>query len=89
MDTRFDSYKPDPGWKGLANAIIKRAADDYMKSLRVLKSNPYSYDAKRSVVECERFFKSGYFRILSDISPTMLLERMKAHVDSEDCDDCD
>lgn len=83
MDNRYDAYRPDPGWQGLANAIIKRAADDYMNSLRALKRNPYSTDAKRKLKESERFFKSAYYKILSDIDPEMLLSRMRAQVDSE------
>lgn len=67
-------------WQELAAAIVKKAADDYIKVLRRMwrkSSKPSDVKKKRDLIvekiELEEFFHSGWFEALSDINPDMLI----------------
>ena len=63
-------------YESLANAIILRAVEDYRKALRVLSGHPYHRDAlqkKRSIL---RFFRSDWFRVLTNLDPELLIKRL-------------
>lgn len=63
----------DP-WESLANAIIEQATRDYLLALKMQNK---SITATRVVKECEIFFKSQYFTILSAIDPDYLIDRLR------------
>lgn len=60
------------GHEGLAAAIILQAVKDYRKALK-----NGEYEQKR---ECERFFHSQWFGILSDIDCKSLIDRLRKEV---------
>ena len=70
-------------YENLANAIIIQAAKDYRKALKSLKSNPKNWKAKAMADECESFFLSGYFQLLSQVDGEMLMNKLKAESQSE------
>lgn len=58
------------GYKELANAIILQAAKDYRKALK--------YDERGHKREIEKFFRSGWFSILTNVSGEMLIQKLRA-----------
>ena len=66
----------DP-YEKLANAIILSAVKDYRAARRKLKKRPKNEDAKLVVEDCERFFRSDWFKVLTDIDGEALIERLK------------
>ena len=76
-------------YKNLANGIIEQACKDYMWSIRyiekhdhpglTLKSAVRTNIAKAKVLkrDCENFFRSGYFMLLSGIDGEKIIEHLK------------
>lgn len=64
----------------LANAIILRAVDDYRDAMKRLAGFPHDRDSKRTKVEVERFFRSGWFSTLTSLDPEMLIEKLTSEV---------
>lgn len=60
------------GYKELANAIILQAVKDYRKALK--------HDERGCKREIERFFRSEYFTVLTNISGEMLIRKLRAEV---------
>jgi hypothetical protein len=59
----------------LTNAIVKQAADDYRKALR---GKGYSgKSASEVIVEVEKFFRSKYFNLLTNVKGEYLIEKLK------------
>ena len=67
----------DP-YENLANAIIVQAANDYRKALRDLKRNTDYAPALRDKSEVERFFRSGWYQMLTPVSGELLLKKLQA-----------
>lgn len=61
----------------LAAAIVKNAAEDYIKLLRNLWSRKLDIRQKRKLIvekaELEEFFHSGWYEMLTDIDPDRLI----------------
>ncbi len=68
-------------YENLANAIIIQAATDYRKALVDLKRNNNYKPAIDNKAECECFFHSAWFGILSQINPEMLISKIAKEVD--------
>ena len=60
------------GYKELANAIILQASKDYRKALK--------YDERGRKPEIDKFFRSEWFAILTNISGEMLIQKLRAEV---------
>ncbi len=77
----------DEGAVNLANGIIIKAADDYRLALREIdkaKSDNAKVQANRIKVECELFFKSSWFKVLTQADgPAILSALQKEHEDRE------
>ena len=69
----------DP-YEALANAIIVQACEDYRAALRKLKKNPKNQDAMAQTMECERFFRSGWYQLLTAVDGEYLIERLRAEI---------
>lgn len=59
----------DEGYYDVANAIVERAAKDYVTALRRGDHN--------KVVDLENFFKSNWCGLLTDINTKVLMENLK------------
>lgn len=72
---RPDSIDPgaDP-WEELANAIILQAVKDYRLALRAPE---WSVKAQTTVKECESFFRSDWFKILTTVDGEYLIRRLR------------
>lgn len=61
-------------YENLAIAIVKQALFDYKKALKRLEKNPNNIIQKSIKNECEIFFKSDYFTILTGVDIDYLLK---------------
>ena len=68
--------KPDP-WQDLANAVIVQAAKDYRTSLRRLRRKPKSRTALDEIADLEEFFRSDWYRILTNVDGELLMRLIK------------
>ena len=66
----------DTGVKNLTCAIVRQAVQDWRNAMRRLKKNPRNQDAHGIVVDCERFFLSGYFNTLTGMDGEQFLYRL-------------
>lgn len=64
------------GYKKLANAIVIRASKDYIHAVKKLKKYPNNERALQTKEECEKFFTSEYFVILTGLDGEVLLEKL-------------
>lgn len=70
----MDSYEK------LANAIVLQAAKDYRTALKRVARRPKDRDGLATKNECERFFRSSWFGILTGIDPEMLMRKLQMEV---------
>lgn len=64
-------------YENLANGIVLRAVEDYRDALRDLKVNPSYPLALRTVSDVERFFRSGWFSVLTSLDGVVLMEKLR------------
>ena len=64
----------------LANAIIVLAVKDYRIALRKCSAHPLdrAYQSERK--ELERFFRSGWFGVLTDLDGELLMQKIQEEV---------
>lgn len=70
-------------FENLANAIIMKAVIDYKAALiklRRCKTFKGRANARAVISECEAFFKSQWFGILTDLDPQMLIRKIKEEI---------
>ena len=68
-------------WDDLAQAIIVQAAEDYRKTLKWLKKYPKNRRLLQSKRECESFFRSDWFTVLTNADPERILDRIRKEMD--------
>ena len=70
----------DP-YKKLAYAIVLQTVNDYRKALR----GEYVAERKPEAVikDCERFFRSEWFTMLTNVDGKMLIENLRKEVQSD------
>ena len=66
------------GYNLLANGIILKAVDDYRSARKTLARDPDNVLAQRQVSQCEKFFLSGWFQVLSNVDGSFVLKKLKA-----------
>ena len=65
-------------WQKLANAIVEQAVKDYRMEQARVKANPQNSDhAKAELRKLERFFRSDWFEVLTDVDGRLILSRLK------------
>lgn len=67
-------------YEEFANAIVIRAAKDYMKALKKLKKYPRDIDARRAKKECEKFFRSSWYCDLTSVDGDLLMRKLQMEV---------
>ena len=65
------------GTQALANAIIIQATKDYRHAIQALKRNPRNQAAMAEAMEIEMFFHSSWYKVLTDLDPNYLLNRLR------------
>ena len=64
----------------LANAIVLQAVKDYRMALKRVARHPKDRDGLATRNECERFFRSGWYGMLTGIDPEMLMRKLQMEV---------
>ena len=64
-------------WENLANAIILQAVKDYREARKKHKKRPKNEDAKLMIADCEAFFRSDWFKALTELDDEMLLQKLQ------------
>lgn len=67
-------------YQNLANGIVEQAASDYRRALKGLKNKPDDPDAYlwiKTVVECEKFFKGEWIKVLTNIDGESIMNKIK------------
>lgn len=77
---RYIEACPQNPYEVLANEIIIRAATDYKSALKRLKKHPHCSRSLDRVAECERFFRSRWYRMLTEVDGEMLIRRLREAV---------
>lgn len=65
-------------YEELANAIVLQAVKDYRAALRGEFVNHRS--SKSVIKECERFFRSEWFRILTKVDGEMIMNKLREEI---------
>lgn len=66
----------DP-YEKLANSVILQAVKDYRGARKKLKHHPKNKDAKLMIEDCESFFRSDWFAVLTSLDGESLLKKLK------------
>ena len=66
----------DP-YEKLANGIVIQSAKDYRTALRKLKRNPRNQLAKAEADSIERFFRSDWYKCLTEVDGEMVLRKLR------------
>ena len=67
-------------YKELANAIIVQAVKDYRDAVERLRYTPDDKSELHDKRSIEKFFRSNWFSILSDLNGELLLKKLKEEV---------
>ena len=68
-------------YENLANAIILQAVKDYRKALKVLRYNPRKSTALIVKNQCEVFFRSAWYGMLTSVDGEMLICKLHKEVE--------
>ena len=60
----------------LANAVIKKAVEDYRTAVKSIKKGRGATDAEHTKAECMQFFRSEWFKVLTKIDPEYLIAEL-------------
>jgi hypothetical protein len=60
----------------LIQEIVKQSARDWRDAMRCLRKNPYNFKANMTAVECELFFMSDYFYLLTGVDGEQYMQRI-------------
>jgi len=63
-------------YENLANAIILRAVADYRHALRRCIKNPEQDAFRYEKTALERFFRSNWFGVLTNLDPEILIQKL-------------
>ena len=74
MATRYLAEDP---YEKLANAIVLQAVTDYRRALRKLRKDPKDEEAVKTIVQVEKFFRSGWYQLLTSIDGEFLLNKLR------------
>lgn len=66
----------DP-YENLARAVILQAVRDYRMARKKVKYHPKNKEAKLMIEDCERFFRSDWFGILTSVDGQMLMKKLQ------------
>ncbi len=64
-------------YEKLAQAVILQAVKDYRTARKERKYHPKNKDSKLMIEDCERFFRSDWFGVLTSVDGQMLLKRLQ------------
>jgi len=69
----------DP-YERLANTIVLQAVSDYRVALKKIKAHPKNREAISEALEIEKFFRSGWYSMLTDVDGEYLIRRLQDEI---------
>ena len=69
----------DP-YERMGNAVILQVVTDYRVALWNVKRNPKNKDAIEDALRIERFFRSGWYQVLTSVNGEYLIRRLREEV---------
>ena len=72
----------DP-YQALGNAVVLQAVKDYRDAVKKLSRGKKNTTAEQTKSECEKFFKSGYFNVFTELDGKALLSQLEKEVESD------
>lgn len=73
-------YDSEAGYEALANAIIAQAVKDYEAALKNYMKRGYRGINDYGIKDLERFFRSEYYRMLTELDGEYLIKRVRRKV---------
>lgn len=73
----------DDCYKNLANAIVIRAADDYLNAKKDYKKDHTDYKARGQITSIRKFFRSNWFGKLTTVDPEYLIDKLDKEADHD------
>ena len=70
----------EDGWGDLAQAIILQAVKDYRTALKGLRKRPDNRELLNRKRECERFFFSEWFAVLTEADPDRIVDGIRREI---------
>ena len=70
----------DDPYERLANAIILQAVSDYRIALKKVKANARNKDAVDEALQIEKFFRSGWYGVLTSVDGDYLIKRLQEEI---------
>ena len=70
-------------YQALANAIVESAVKDYKVALKYHLKHPQDTGYAREVADLERFFRSGWYEMLTDLDGEYLMAGIRCMVRKE------
>jgi len=67
-------------FEALANAIAIQAVKDYRSALRRLMKNPRNIKAEHMKNDCESFFRSSWYALLTPVDGQLLMSKLRMEV---------
>lgn len=67
-------------YENLANAIILQAVKDYRSAKRKLNRKPGNALAQAEIDSIERFFRSDWYKCLTDVDGELLIKKLNEEV---------
>ena len=64
-------------WEHLGNAVVERAALDYIRAVKALRAHPGDEAAAAMVRDCEDFFCTNRIQLFSAVDGRALLEELR------------
>ena len=64
-------------YQAIANAVVEQAAKDYRQALKAVSLNSRNREAKAIVSECEAFFRSDWYGVLTGLDGEMLMAKIR------------
>lgn len=67
-------------YEALGNAVVLQAVKDYRDAVKTLSHGKKNTVAESTKNECERFFKSPYFNVFTELDGKALLSQLEKEV---------
>lgn len=71
------------GYENLANAIVLAAVRDWRAAVKKLKKRPKHELSLQMKAECEQFFRSEWFQILTSVDGEVVLRKLKQEAEDD------
>lgn len=68
----------------LVMGIVKQAVYDWRSAKRRMRKKKDNKDAERIIADCETFFRSSYFGLLTNMDGEALLQRLMDDMENEE-----